>query len=172
MPNSVKGFRLDNDIISDLRKESREKGITLNNHVSNILKKYNDSYRHYEKMRYVCVSPELLSNLAKNSDQNMKKIVKAYQKDLKMQIMCSMGNLTSQNIMRVIEKRSTIQGVSFNEEDNEDGSIRYHIIHSLGINWSIMQKTVLESLMNVAKTEITDFDYDDLCISFTVKHKS
>ena len=172
MPNTYKGFRLDNQIILDLRTDSREKGITLNNHVSNILKKYNDSYRHYEKMRYVSVSPELMSNLIEGSDQNMEKIAKAYQKDIEMQALCSMKNLTSQNIMRVFEKRCIIQGFPFNVENNEDGSISYNILHSLGENWSIMQKTVLERLMKATKTEITDFDYNHTYICFTVKHKS
>jgi len=54
------GFRLNDILINELKNESREKKITLNNHVNNILERHNETYKNLHKLNYMWLSPEFV----------------------------------------------------------------------------------------------------------------
>lgn len=172
MANRVKGFRLEDSLVSELQNESEQKRISLNNHVSNILTKHAISYRHLEKLHYLWSSPELIKALLESLDQDkIKKILKIYEKDLIRQIRYSQGDLNSITVMNLIENNCLLQDIPYTKQNKGNGEVKYIILHQLGEKWSDLNKMALENIMKSISATIKDFDYNGEHLSLTVIHK-
>jgi len=169
--STVKGFRLDDEIIDELGRDSRKRRITLSNHVCSILTNYNGSYRHLERLHYVWSSRELMTELIKNVDSKcIEKLGDVIAKDLKKQIRYSQGEFDVQAVMQTIESNCLIQDIPFTEKDLEGGSVRYTLFHELGKTWTSITKMVFEKIFKDTTTRFTDFVGNGDYMSFTISH--
>ena len=172
MRNTVKGFRLDDKVLSELKTESREKRITLNNHVNNILAVHNETYRNLQKLHYIWLSPELLQLIINHvPERGIKKTGDVYLKDLKKQVRYCHGDLDSHSIMDTIENICCMQDIPVNIKEFTDGSKQYTIIHGLGKKWSMIQKYALEKAFSEINTTVTKFCINCDHITFTINHQ-
>lgn len=170
--NTVKGFRLDDNVLDELKNESREKRITLNNHVNNVLARHNEVYRNLHKLNYIWSSPEFIKNCLDFADEkNIEKLGKILFNDLKNQIRYCQGDISSHGIMNTIESNCLIQNIPVNVKEFADGSKQYMIIHKLGHSWGMIQKYALENLVSLTNSKIKDMTVNDDHMSFTIVHK-
>ena len=171
MRNTVKGFRLDDKVLSELKTESREKRITLNNHVNNILAIHNETYRNLHKLNYIWLSPEFIKSVINSiNEKDVEKLGDVFLRDLKNQIRYCHGEITSHAIMDTIEGNCIIHNIPINIKEFADGSKTYMIIHKLGKKWSMIQKYALENLMSIDNSKIKDMKINCDYMSFKVQH--
>jgi len=169
--STVKGFRLDDETLTELGSDSRKRRITMSNHVCNILTNYNGSYRHLERLHYVWSSRELITELIKNIDSKcLEKLSEILARDLKKQIRYSLGEFDAKAIMQTIESNCLIQDIPFTEKDLQSGSVRYTLFHELGKNWTSITKMVIDRLLKNTNTRVTDFDGNGDYMSFTINY--
>lgn len=172
MRNTVKGFRLDDKILDDLKNESREKKITLNNHVNNVLGNHTEIYRNLHKLNYIWLSPEFVARCIDLIDKkDIEKLGEIFLNDLKNQIRYCQGEITSHGMMDTIEGNCLIHNIPVNVKEFADGSRKYMIIHKLGHNWGMIQKYALENLVTLTNSAIKDMTVNDDHMSFTIVHK-
>jgi hypothetical protein len=170
--NTVKGFRLDDDVLLKLKDESREKRITLNNHVNNILAIHNETYSNLQKLHYIWMSPEFISTVVSFVPEKKIKIVgDLFLKDLKKQIRYCHGDIHPYSIMSTIESICVIQDIPFNLKEYVNGEKKYTILHGLGRKWSLIQKYVLENLFAEISNPIKDFYMNCDHVTFTIQNK-
>jgi len=72
--------------------------------------------------------------------------------------------------METIEDNCVIHNIPINIKEFADGSKKYVIIHKLGKKWSMIQKYVLENLMPIDDSKITDMKINCDYMSFKVHH--
>ena len=171
MRNTVKGFRLNDILLGDLKTESKEKKITLNNHVNNILERHNETYKNLHKLNYMWVSPEFVKNcIDGQSETNTKKISEIYLDDLKNQVRYCHGDITSHSVMETLENTCLIHNIPVNKKEFTDGSVKYTIIHKLGKNWSKIQKHTIENLIGKTEGKVTEMKTNCDFMSFKINH--
>jgi hypothetical protein len=167
--NTVKGFRIDNSTLEGLKTESREKQITLNNHVNNILARHNEVYSNFQDLRYVWLSPEFVKTCVNSvNKKDINKLGRICTDDLKKQIMCRHGKITLESTLETIEKNCISHGIPFKITKSEDGDTRYTMVHSLGNKWSMIQKHTIEDIMNSINHPVKEFELNDNHLSFSM----
>ena len=169
--NTVKGFRLDDKVLADLKEESREKRITLNNHVNNVLAVHSETYSNLQKLHYIWTSPEFLKMICDFvPERRIKQAGDVYLRDLKKQVRYCHGDLDSHSVMETVQNICIIQDIPVNLKEFSDGREQYTLIHNLGKKWSMIQKYVLESVFSETKTKLSKFTINHDPITFTVHH--
>lgn len=158
MTNSVKGFRLNDDLIESLNVEAKLKKITLNKHVSNILSKHNEVYAHLEESGIICHNPNILLILLEDvKEKTLKKISEIYADDLK-KITLSNGwdPENFDEVLQVIKSLSDVQGIMYKHKS--DSVTQTHtLIHPFGGNWGRINELSFEILTKKSNAVITEF---------------
>lgn len=171
MTTRVKGFRINEKILADLTKESRERKITLSNLVNNILSNHNETYRNLQKLHFVWLSPEFVQTLiALIPEKKFKKISEIYAQDLKNQVLYCHGDLDSNSLMETVENICSSQNVPIHTKVTTKGAKKYTLIHGLGKKWSNVQRHALELIFSEMNTNVSNFVIDGDHISFEVNH--
>ncbi len=167
--NTVKGFRIDNDTLDGLKTESREKRITLNNHVNNILARHNEVYSNFQDLRYVWLSPEFIKTCVNSvNKKDINKLGSICADDLKKQIMCRHGQITLESALATIKKNCISHGIPFKIKKSDEGDARYTMVHSLGNKWSMIQKYAIEDIMDSINRPVKEFEINDDHLSFNI----
>ena len=168
---TVKGFRLDEDLIGKLETNAEYNNTNLNNYVQTILEKYFKSYIHLEKLHYQHVSNDFLKKLLDSfPETKIHEIAKIFEEDLRKQERYVFSNFNSNNIMELILTNCKLQDIPYNIEQIQDNSVKYNIIHKLGDTYSKIFLESVTNLINKTNVRVETIEYNDQTLSFVVHH--
>lgn len=149
-------FRLDENVIQRLRKESEKRQISLNLLVSQALRNFLEWDMYQTKVGFVSVNKPVFVEIFEKMTK--KEII---------EIAARVGNTAVQDIALFMKGRMDIDSfISWFEmrminssvqisHSTEDGHHRLIMKHDLGKNWSLYHKTVLEYIFsNIFKKKI------------------
>jgi hypothetical protein len=154
-----------------IKNESREKRITLNNHVNNILAIHNETYRNLQKLHYLWLSTEFVKSVVSHvPEKSITKVGELFLKDIKKQIRYCHEEMDSNTVMDTIEGICILQDIPFNLQEYVNGEKKYTILHGLGRKLSLIQKYTLEKLFSEISNLIKNFSMNCEHITFTVSN--
>jgi hypothetical protein len=142
-------FRLDENISNKLEDEAGSRQISLNALTNQVLHRFVEWDRYEQKTRMIPVTMpilmELLNRITKEEIENIAKTV---------------GKNTVEEITLFVKKKMDVdsfvswylermESCSVIVEDKDDESHKMYILrHELGYNWSLLHKTILESVFS------------------------
>ena len=136
-------YRLPSKLLDDLETEAREKNISQNVLVKQILMKYVSWERFASKMGLIPVPQRILESLGGDmSHQDVLKIIDALFETIKDSVMLMKGGY---DLKRTIETLEDYMRSSGMESDHRiEGDIHHFIIqHKMGMQWSIFTELLL-----------------------------
>lgn len=150
-------FRLEKNVVERLRKEAKEKDVSLNSLVSQIFNMHVGWHAGSQKAGFMPTPKVLITKvMEKLSQDEIKEIAKHIaEKELRSMILM-LGR--EQNISSILESfEFWLKATDFTyKHDNYDERHRFVIVHSMGTNWSFylgyVMKLIFEQLE--AKTEL------------------
>jgi hypothetical protein len=164
-------FRLDNEILEKLRRESEKQGTSLNVLVNQILKRYTDWDMFESKVGMVPVARPILNSLfGKLTEDETKELAKKIGSEIVRDIATFMkGSMNLDSFTSWFETRMQMSGFDMNHNIKND-THTYIIKHDLGQNWSLYHKTVLELIFRDALQKQIKIETNPrmLTLSFTV----
>jgi hypothetical protein len=142
-------FRLDESIANKLDDEAKSRQVSLNALTNQILHRFVEWDRYEQKIRIVPVTtPVLMEFLNRMTREEIENIAK------------TVGKNTVEEITLLVKKRLDVdsfvswylermKSCSVIEEDNDNETHKMYILsHELGYNWSLLHKTILESVFS------------------------
>lgn len=164
-------FRIDNQILEKLRKESEKQGLSLNVLVNQILKRYTEWDIYELKVGMIPIArPILVSLFKKLSGEEAVELAKKVGGEIVKDIATFMkGSMDLESFMSWFETRMHMSGFELNHDVKNDRHT-YIIKHDIGDNWSLYHKTVLEIIFrNVLEKPINiETNPRMITLSFTV----
>ncbi len=136
-------YRLPSKLLDDLETEAREKNISQNVLVKQILMKYVSWERFASKMGLIPVPQRILESLGVDmSHQDVLKIIDALFETIKDSVMLMKGGY---DLKRTIETLEDYMRSSGMESDHRiEGDLHHFIIqHKMGMQWSIFTELLL-----------------------------
>ena len=160
--NSSITFRLKDRTIDDLKKQSEEEGVSLNNLVNKVL----DSYLEWEcfapKVGFVSIQKSVLRELFDSlSEEWIKKIAISAADSFEDELLVMRGKVDLDAVLSLTKGRVKQSGCALSVFDDRVGHSKKLIIqHEMGHGWSIFAKTYNQRLINnigyTVRTERTD----------------
>ena len=141
-------FRLDENVVNRLEDEASIRQISLNALTNQVLLRFIEWGRYEQKTKMVPVSMsilnELLGRITREEIENIAKTV---------------GKNTAEEITLFVKKSMNVESFvswylermkscSVIAEDNDNETQMYILSHDLGYNWSLLHKTILESVFS------------------------
>lgn len=143
-------FRLEEETIEKLKKESEHQDSSINNFVNLILKRYLewDIYESSIEMIPVAKSilKELFNNMTKEQIYNI--AMGSGKKSVHDIILFIKKKIDANTFFSVYKTRMKNSAVDIKHTIENDSSHTYIIKHDLGQNWSFFQKTIIESVFH------------------------
>lgn len=164
-------FRVDNQVLEKLRKESENQGLSLNVLVNQILKRYTEWDIYESKVGMIPVARPILDSLFKKlSKEEAIELAKKVGSEIVKDIATFMkGTMNLESFMSWFETRMQMSGFELNHDVKNDKHT-YIIKHDLGDNWSLYHKTVLEIIFrNVLEKPVNvETNPRMITLSFTI----
>ena len=141
-------FRLDENVVNQLEDEARIRQISLNALTNQILHRFIEWGRYEQKTKMVPVTMPILNELLrKMTREEIENIAK------------TVGKNTVEEITLIVKKSLNVESFvswylermkscSVIVEDNDNETQMYILSHDLGYNWSLLHKTILESVFS------------------------
>jgi hypothetical protein len=143
-------FRLEEDIASQLEDEAKSRQVSLNAMTNQALHRFVEWDRHEQRIQMIPVTKpilmELLNKMTPGEIEN---------------IAGTVGKNTVEEITLVVKKRVDVDSfvawylermkscsVIVEDNDNNESHKMYIIRHELGYNWSLLHKTIIESIFS------------------------
>jgi predicted DNA-binding ribbon-helix-helix protein len=167
-------FRLDSDILGNLRQEAKRKDVSVNTLVSQIAKQHTNWHSLAAQAGFIAVRKPLLIKLLESlSDEQIKSIAKhvalSSNKDFLL-ILRRKYNIHS--TLDMIETWIGISGYLYthNTEDlNYSNRLHSFIIqHQMGRNWSLYLSELYRSFFEDFEIRNTTFDLTDSTLAFEI----
>ena len=146
-------YRLPSKLLDDLETEAREKNISQNVLVKQILMKYVSWERFASKMGLIPVPQRILESLGGDmSHQDVLKIIDALFETIKDSVMLMKGGY---DLKRTIETLEDYMRSSGMESDHRiEGELHHFIIqHKMGMQWSIFTELLLRRVFTEFEKE-------------------
>ena len=146
-------YRLPSKLLDDLETEAREKNISQNVLVKQILMKYVRWERFAQKMGIIPVPQKILESLGGDmSHQDVLKIIDALFETIKDSVMLMKGGY---DLKRTIETLEDYMRSSGMESDHRiEGELHHFIIqHKMGMQWSIFTELLLRRVFTEFEKE-------------------
>jgi hypothetical protein len=150
--NSI-SYRLPSKLLENLETEARQKNISQNVLVKQILQKYVTWERFAEKIGMFPVPQKILVNLGENlSHQDVLKIIDSLFTTIKDSVLFIKGGY---DLKRTIETLEDYMRNSGMESDHRiEGDLHHFIIqHKMGIHWSIFTELLLRRVFTEFEKE-------------------
>ena len=141
-------FRLNENVVNQLEDEARIRQISLNALTNQILHRFIEWGRYEQKTKMVPVTMPILNELLrKMTREEIENIAK------------TVGKNTVEEITLIVKKSLNVESFvswylermkscSVIVEDNDNETQMYILSHDLGYNWSLLHKTILESVFS------------------------
>lgn len=154
MPRSKKTrvitFRLEEDTIEKLKKESEHQDSSINNFVNFILKRYLEWDIYEISMEIMPVAKsilkELFNSLTKEQVYNI--AMGSGKKSVHDIILFIKKKIDAQTFFSVYKTRMKNSAVDIKHTVENETSHTYILKHDMGINWSYFQKIIIESFFH------------------------
>lgn len=162
-------YRLPEKLINDLDSEARQKKISQNVLVKQILEKYIQWDRYSSKMGMIPVPKEILQTLGENLDgQNIDAIINVLFPVIKNTVMFIKGGFDFERCIETLEEYMRTSGM--NSDHRVDGNLHSFIIqHDLGIKWSVFTEQLLTQIFrNFASDKDLKFQTTDSTVILKV----
>lgn len=139
-------YRLPETLINELDNESRQKKISQNVLVKQILEKYIQWDRYSAKMGLIPVPKEILQSLGDDLDgQDIDAIINTLFPIIKNTVMFIKGGFDLERCIETLEDYMRTSGM--NSDHRVDGNLHSFIIqHELGIKWSVFTEQLLTQI--------------------------
>ncbi len=136
-------YRLPSKLLDDLEAEAREKNMSQNMLVKQILMKYIGWDRFAKKMGMIPVPQKILESLGGDiSNQAILKIIDTLFTTIKDSVMLMKGGYDLKRTIETLE--DYMRGSGMESDHRIDGEIHHFIIqHSMGMQWSIFTELLL-----------------------------
>jgi len=162
-------YRLPETLISELDNESRQKKISQNVLVKQILEKYIQWDRYSAKMGMIPVPKEILQSLGDDLDgQDIDAIINILFPIIKNTVMFIKGGFDLERCIETLEDYMRTSGM--NSDHRVDGNLHSFIIqHELGIKWSVFTEQLLTQIFrNFASDKDLKFQTTDSTVILKV----
>ena len=166
-------FRLDDNLLSRLRRESTQKQVSLNTLASQVFQSHAD-YEIYASRAGMVSFPKalLIRIMDKLSDDEVAKLSEYIaENEIKDFVLIMNQEYTIRAFLRTIESWLRATGFVYRRESLlEDPNIHVFVInHSMGRRWSLYFEKLLKYCLNDLGYKSTAFDVTDSSIAFKVK---
>jgi len=162
-------YRLPETLINELDGEARQKKISQNVLVRQILEKYIQWDRYSSKMGMIPVPKEILQTLGDDLDgQDLDEIVNILFPIIKNTVMFVKGGFDLERCIETLEDYMRTSGM--NSDHRVDGNLHSFIIqHDLGIKWSVFTEQLLTQIFrNFASDKDLKFQTTDSTVILKV----
>jgi len=162
-------YRLPETLINELDNESRQKKISQNVLVKQILEKYIQWDRYSAKMGMIPVPKEILQSLGDDLDgQDIDAIINVLFPIIKNTVMFIKGGFDLERCIETLEDYMRTSGVK--SDHRVDGNLHSFIIqHDLGIKWSVFTEQLLTQIFrNFASDKDLKFQTTDSTVILKV----
>jgi len=162
-------YRLPETLINELDSESRQKKISQNVLVKQILEKYIQWDRYSSKMGLIPVPKEILQSLGDDLDgQDIDAIINILFPIIKNTVMFIKGGFDLERCIETLEDYMRTSGM--NSDHRVDGNLHSFIIqHELGIKWSVFTEQLLTQIFrNFASDKDLKFQTTDSTVILKV----
>lgn len=162
-------YRLPETLINELDSESRQKKISQNVLVKQILEKYIQWDRYSSKMKMIPVPKEILQSLGDDLDgQDIDAIINILFPIIKNTVMFIKGGFDLERCIETLEDYMRTSGM--NSDHRVDGNLHSFIIqHELGIKWSVFTEQLLTQIFrNFASDKDLKFQTTDSTVILKV----
>lgn len=162
-------YRLPEILINELDGEARQKKISQNVLVKQILEKYIQWDRYSAKMGMIPVPKEILQTLGDDLDgQDIDEIINILFPIIKNTVMFVKGGFDLERCIETLEDYMRTSGM--NSDHRVDGNLHSFIIqHDLGIKWSVFTEQLLTQIFrNFASDRDLKFQTTDSTVILKV----
>ena len=162
-------YRLPETLINELDDEARQKKISQNVLVRQILEKYIQWDRYSSKMGMIPVPKEILQTLGGNLDgKDIDAIINVLFPVIKNTVMFIKGGFDLERCIETLEEYMRTSGM--NSDHRVDGNLHSFIIqHDLGIKWSVFTEQLLTQIFrNFASDKDLKFQTTDSTVILKV----
>lgn len=162
-------YRLPEALINELDGEARQKKISQNVLVRQILEKYIQWDRYSSKLGMIPVPKEILQTLGDSLDgQDIDEIINVLFPVIKNTVMFIKGGFDLERCIETLEEYMRTSGM--NSDHRVDGNLHSFIIqHDLGIKWSVFTEQLLAQIFrNFAADKDLKFQTTDSTVILKV----
>jgi len=162
-------YRLPETLINELDVEARQKKISQNVLVRQILEKYIQWDRYSTKMGMIPVPKEILQSLGDDLDgQEIDEIINILFPIIKNTVMFIKGGFDLERCIETLEDYMRTSGM--NSDHRMDGNLHTFIVqHDLGIKWSVFTEQLLTQIFrNFASDKDLKFQTTDSTVILKV----
>ncbi len=162
-------YRLPETLINELDGEAKQKKISQNVLVRQILEKYIQWDRYSSKMGMIPVPKEILQTLGDSLDgQDIDKIINVLFPVIKNTVMFIKGGFDLERCIETLEEYMRTSGM--NSDHRVNGNLHSFIIqHDLGIKWSVFTEQLLTQIFrNFASDKDLKFQTTDSTVILKV----
>ena len=162
-------YRLPENLINDLDAEARQKKISQNVLVKQILEKYTQWDRFAEKIGMIPVPKEILETLGENLDgKDIDEIINVVFPMIKNNVMFIKGGYDLERCLETFEDYMRASGM--NSDHRIEGGLHTFLIqHDLGMKWSVFTEQLLTQIFrNFASDKDLKFQTTDSTVVLKV----
>ena len=143
-------FRLEDETIEKLKKESEHQDSSINNFVNFILKRYLEWDIYESTIEMIPVAKSILKELFNNltQEQIYKIAMGSGKKSVHDIILFIKKKIDVQTFFSVYKTRMKNSAVDIKHTVENETSHTYILKHDLGLNWSFFHKTIIESFFH------------------------
>jgi hypothetical protein len=171
-------FRFDSGTMRSLRQEAKQKDISTNTLLNQIVKEHLKWHANASKAGFIAVRRLLITSLISNlSEQEIVSVAEHVAKNTNKDTILLLENeYTMKSALEFIEDWIKISGYNYRHEEINDGKNRhmYVIHHDMGIKWSIYLANLYQFLFDEVKKDynekrrIIEFEKTENTLAFTV----
>jgi hypothetical protein len=167
-------FRFDNEVIKDLRHEAKQRDISTNTLVNQIVKEYLKWHSNAPKAGFIAVKRSFVMDVMNHLSQQeiisiAEHVAKTTHKD---SILFLEKEYTMKSALDFLESWIKVSGYTYRHQELNDGQHRhmYLIQHDMGIKWSIYLSSLYQFLFDELKKskDKIEFVKTENTLAFTV----
>lgn len=162
-------FRIERDVLNQLRTESDNKEVSLNILVNQVLRRFVEWDMYESKVGMITIARPVVRMLFENMDEA--KVIEMASKMGKGAVhdiaLFMKSKLDVESFLSWLEIRLKSSSMEFSHSTRHDNHI-YVIKHDLGRNWSLYHKTIFELIFSEVLSRKVTVDVTESTISFTV----
>lgn len=162
-------FRVEKDVLNQLRVESDKKEVSLNTLVNQVLRRFVEWDMYESKVGMIPIARPVVHMLFENMDEaKIIEMAHSLGKGAVHDIALFMkSKLDVESFLSWLETRLKNSSMEFSHTVRQDRHV-YIIKHDLGRNWSIYHKTILELIFDEALSRRIIVDATNSTMTFAV----
>jgi len=167
----VVSVRLAENQTKELQKEAKQKGISFNTLVVQILERYLNFYRISDLQGYHWVSHPVMRELLNAiSDEGIKKVTEMWIGEGEAHTKMTDAQKSVQTMIDANEKYLASMNMSY-RTIKENSDTKFIINHDLGRNWPGIQVNICSDLYGKVGAKLDEIDSDERFLSYTIKEE-